>query len=49
VEEWRSICLLSHISPEVRYTRWASTAFVDLGDVVHESQDQAEFLVGVTF
>jgi len=41
--------LVIHISPEIRYTRWGSTSFVDPLSLVRGSQNQAEFLVGVTF
>ena len=40
--------LVVHISPEIRYTRWASPHF-NLGGVISSNQNQAEFLVGITF
>jgi outer membrane protein W len=40
--------LLLHISPEIRYTRWTSQHF-NLTNVLSSNQNQAEFLVGVTF
>jgi hypothetical protein len=40
--------LFLHISPEVRYTRWASQHFT-LGDILYSNQNQAEFLLGITF
>jgi hypothetical protein len=41
--------LLLHISPEVRYTRWGSTHFQDPLDLLRSNQNQAEFLLGITF
>jgi opacity protein-like surface antigen len=44
--------LLIRIAPELRYTRWGSRAFdaTSLGtDLLHASQNQAEFLVGISF
>ena len=44
--------LLIRISPEVRYTYWSSRAFdaTFLGNaLLHSSQNQAEFLVGISF
>jgi opacity protein-like surface antigen len=38
-----------HISPEIRYTRWGSTHFVDPVSLVRGSRNQAEFLLGITF
>jgi hypothetical protein len=38
-----------HIAPEIRYTHWGSTNFVDPEKLVNGSQNQAEFLVGITF
>jgi hypothetical protein len=40
--------LVLHIAPEIRFTRWTSQHF-DLANVVASNQNQAEFLVGVTF
>lgn len=40
--------LFLHISPEVRYTRWTSQHFV-LENLLNSNQNQAEFLLGVTF
>jgi hypothetical protein len=37
-----------HISPELRYTRWTSQHF-NVSGILHSNQDQAEFLVGITF
>ncbi len=39
---------LIHIAPEVRFTRWAQQYFSLDGDL-RSSQNQVEFLVGVTF
>ena len=41
--------LIIHIQPEIRYTHWGSAAFVDPLSLVQGSQNQAEFLLGVTF
>jgi hypothetical protein len=39
-----------HIVPEVRYTRWGSTHFRDVvNDALNWNQNQAEFLLGITF
>jgi hypothetical protein len=40
--------LLIHVSPELRYTRWSSQHF-NLNGVLSSNQNQAEFLVGITF
>ncbi len=41
--------LVLHISPEIRYTRWGAQHFLDTNGGFHSSQNQAEFLVGITF
>jgi opacity protein-like surface antigen len=41
--------LLIHISPEVRVTRWGAKHFIDPNGLVNSKQNQAEFLVGITF
>ena len=41
--------LVVHFSPEIRYTHWGSTQFVDPLSLVNGNQNQAEFLVGITF
>jgi opacity protein-like surface antigen len=41
--------LLIHVSPEIRYTRWGSAHFVDPAGLISSKQNQAEFLVGITF
>jgi hypothetical protein len=41
--------LLIHISPEIRYTRWGAQHFLDPNGGFHSNQNQAEFLVGITF
>jgi opacity protein-like surface antigen len=41
--------LVIHISPEIRYTRWGAQHFLDPNGGFHSSQNQAEFLVGITF
>ena len=38
-----------HIMPEIRYTHWGETRFLDALGQVAGSQNQAEFLVGLTF
>jgi hypothetical protein len=40
--------LLIHITPEIRYTRWGAKQFFAPG-LLSSNQNQAEFLVGVTF
>jgi hypothetical protein len=41
--------LVIRISPEVRFTRWGAKDLTDLGGLMRSSQNQAEFLIGVTF
>jgi opacity protein-like surface antigen len=41
--------VLVHISPEVRYTHWNSAHFSNPAGLVESNQNQAEFLVGITF
>jgi opacity protein-like surface antigen len=41
--------LLIHIAPEVRFTRWGSKHFIDPNGLFDSKQNQAEFLVGITF
>jgi opacity protein-like surface antigen len=41
--------LILHIAPEIRYTRWGAQHFLDQNGGFHSSQNQAEFLVGITF
>jgi opacity protein-like surface antigen len=38
-----------HVMPELRYTRWGSAQFSDPSGLLHSTQNQAEFLVGITF
>lgn len=38
-----------HIIPEIRYTRWGSTQVIDPTTLLKSNQNQAEFLVGITF
>jgi opacity protein-like surface antigen len=38
-----------HISPEIRYTRWGSAHFAIPNGSLLSNQNQAEFLVGITF
>ena len=40
---------LIKLSPEVRYTRWGAKNITDLGGALASNQNQAEFLLGVTF
>lgn len=41
--------LLIHVQPELRYTRWGAKHFLDTNGGIHSNQNQAEFLVGITF
>lgn len=41
--------LLIRISPELRYTRWGAKHFLDPNGGLSSNQNQAEFLVGLTF
>ncbi|HMC61785.1 MAG TPA: outer membrane beta-barrel protein [Candidatus Solibacter sp.] len=41
--------LVIHISPEVRYTRWGARHFLDPNGLLSSNQNQAEFLLGITF
>jgi opacity protein-like surface antigen len=41
--------LVIHISPEVRYTRWGAQHFLSPNGGLQSNQNQAEFLVGITF
>jgi len=41
--------LVIHIQPELRYTRWGSQHFLDPLGLLQSDQNQAEFLVGITF
>ena len=41
--------LLIHIQPEIRYTRWGAEHFFDPSGLLHSSENQGEFLLGVTF
>jgi hypothetical protein len=45
------IHILLHFSPEIRYTRWGSAQFSvpGLASLFHSNQNQAEFLLGITF
>jgi len=40
---------LVKLSPEIRYTRWGAANVTDLGAALRSNQNQAEFLVGLTF
>lgn len=40
---------LVRLSPEIRYTRWGAASVTDLGAALRSNQNQAEFLVGLTF
>jgi hypothetical protein len=42
------IHFIVHIMPELRYTRWTSQHF-NLSNVLNSNQNQAEFMVGITF
>jgi opacity protein-like surface antigen len=41
--------LFIHISPEVRFTRWGAKHFIDPAGLLNSKQNQAEFLLGLTF
>lgn len=41
--------LLIHIQPEFRFTRWGAKHFFDPSGLLSSNQNQAEFLVGITF
>ena len=41
--------LFLHVSPEIRYTRWGSQHFLSPGGGLSSNQNQAEFLLGITF
>jgi opacity protein-like surface antigen len=41
--------LFLHVAPEVRYTRWGAKHFLDPNGGFGSNQNQAEFLVGITF
>jgi len=43
------IHLVLHFSPEIRYTHWGSSRFVDPVNLVRGSQNEAQFLLGITF
>ncbi len=43
------IHVLVHIVPELRYTRWGAKHFLDANSFLQSNQNQAEFLVGITF
>src|SRR3954469_11728636 len=41
--------LFIHVMPELRYTRWGAKHFLDPNGGLSSNQNQAEFLVGITF
>jgi opacity protein-like surface antigen len=41
--------LFIHISPEIRYTRWGARHFLSPNGGLSSNQNQAEFLLGLTF
>ena len=41
--------LFIHISPEIRYTRWGAKHFLDTNGGFGSNQNQAEFLIGISF
>ena len=43
------IHVLLHISPEIRYTRWDAQQLRDPLSLLQSNQNQAEFLLGITF
>ncbi len=40
---------LVRLSPEIRFTHWGAANLDDLGGVLRSGQNQAEFLIGLTF
>ncbi|MBV9504726.1 MAG: PorT family protein [Acidobacteriia bacterium] len=38
-----------HLSPEIRYTRWSAQHFLSPNGGLSSTQNQAEFLLGITF
>src|SRR5262249_54382661 len=41
--------LVLHIQPEVRFTRWGAKQYFDAGNFFGRNQNQAEFLLGISF
>ncbi len=41
--------LFLHVAPELRYTRWGAKHFLDPNGGLSSNQNQAEFLVGISF
>jgi len=41
--------LVIHIQPEIRYTRWGAKQFFSVSGWLNSNQNQAEFLLGITF
>ncbi len=41
--------LFLHIQPEIRFTRWGAKKYFDPGDFFGRNQNQAEFLLGISF
>jgi opacity protein-like surface antigen len=41
--------LFLHLSPEIRYTRWGAQHFLSSNGGLSSNQNQAEFLLGITF
>ena len=41
--------LFIHLSPEIRYTRWGAQHFLSSNGGLQSNQNQAEFLLGITF
>jgi len=41
--------LILHVTPEIRYTRWADQHLTSPNSLLTSNQNQAEFLVGITF
>lgn len=40
---------LIRVSPEIRFTRWGGANLGDLDGLIRSNQNQAEFLIGITF
>lgn len=43
------IKIVVRLQPEIRYTRWGAKHFFDPNGLVKSNQNQAEFLLGITF
>lgn len=41
--------LMIHVQPEIRFTRWGAKQYFDAGNFFGRNQNQAEFLLGISF